>query len=114
MGNLSASCAYALPKLKKLGIRTELWLGEDDSLESALYLFDHANETADALIDLSNRYPGLIDGFNYDPEPGANITQSIIDSFALFLGSVTERLNEHNLRFSVDVGCTEKSSSSWN
>ena len=117
VGNMSAACTYALPKLQSLGIRTELWLGEDDSFLSALHLFNHPNETAEALIDVSRRYPGIINGFNYDPEPGApNINQSTIEDFRHFLGNVTARLNEYDLRFSVDVGCQapEKVNTSWN
>ena len=62
-GNMSEACIRAIPALTKLGIRSEIWLGQDDSPSSARYLFSHAEETASAFIELANKYPGLV-GFN--------------------------------------------------
>ena len=55
----------AIPRLAAVGVRIELWLGEDDSLQSARYLIGHAAETSKALLAIaaSNR---AITGFNLD------------------------------------------------
>ena len=62
-GELSPACLRALPTLNALGIRAELWLGEDDSILSAHTLFNTPIATATALINVSARYPGIV-GFN--------------------------------------------------
>ena len=63
VGNLSTPCKTVIPELTKLGIRTEIWLGEDDALSSSRYLWSHANKTADDLIAITKQYPD-IKGFN--------------------------------------------------
>jgi hypothetical protein len=103
-GNLSAACLRAIPKLTELGIRTELWLGEDDSMESAKYLFAHPEQTAADLLALARAHPA-IKGFNLDLEPGRGIDRNS-SRMAAFLGVVSKVLGERSLRFSADVGCT--------
>ena len=106
-GTLSAACAKAIPQLTKLGVRSELWLGEDDSRESALALFAHPSETAQALIAVANANPG-ISGFNIDLETSGNQPDDS-PKYASFLGTVTKALNGAPggpLRFSTDVSCT--------
>merc|ERR1719498_175774 len=46
VGNLSKACATVIPELTRLGIRSELWLGEDDALSSSRYMWAHAEQTA--------------------------------------------------------------------
>jgi hypothetical protein len=69
-GQLSDKCKQAIPALTKLGIKTELWLGEDDSITSARYQFAHTNETAASLLRIAEENPGL-SGFNLDLESHA-------------------------------------------
>ena len=102
-GNVSAACLRVIPALAELGVRTELWLGEDDSYGSAQHLFDHPEETASDLIAVAARHPN-IRGFNIDLECGrGNATD--VARFATFLGTVTRALKAKGLRFSADVGC---------
>ena len=72
-GNVSAVCRKVIPALRAMGIRVELWLGEDDSYQSAQRLFAHPDETATDLLALARRYPD-ISGFNIDLEPGKGTT----------------------------------------
>lgn len=102
-GNVSAACLRVIPALAELGVRTELWLGEDDSYESAQYLFAHSAETADDLLGLAAQHPG-ISGFNIDLESGQG-NASDISRFSNFLGAVSNTLAAKGLRFSADVGC---------
>lgn len=90
-GNLSEACLRVIPELTKLGITSELWLGEDDSYESALYLFEHADQTAEDLLSLASHHPA-IKGFNIDLESGQSSTMDT-ERFAHFLGTVTQKLN---------------------
>ena len=103
-GHLTDACLHVLPELNKLGIRVELWLGEDDAYGSAQYLFAHPEDTANALIQVAAKYPGLIQGFNLDLEPGIGNRTDVV-RFSLFLGTVTKLLNAQQLRFSSDVNC---------
>jgi hypothetical protein len=90
-GTLRSACQKVIPELTKLGIRSELWLGEDDSLDSARYLSSHPNETAAALIEVARKTPGIT-GFNIDLEgKGGTVADSL--QFAKFLQSVTFALN---------------------
>lgn len=100
-GNLSMACRQVIPELAKLGIRSELWLGEDDSIDSARYLFAHAEQTADSLLAINKQYPG-IQGFNIDLETGGGDSADV-DKYSKFLGTVSSRLKP--LRFSADVAC---------
>lgn len=112
-GSLSAACAQAIPRLTQLGVRTELWLGEDDSLSSARYMCSHPNETAASMIALARAHPGIV-GFNIDFEERAPAvaTQRDLAAFASFLTSVTDALNHADsvgpLRMSADVGCSSR------
>ena len=108
-GNLSDSCARAIPALNALGIRTELWLGEDDSLSSARYLFSHADETAASLLAVAAHarqgFGGNISGFNIDLEArGGNVSTDGAAS-ASFLARATALLGARGQRFSADVNC---------
>lgn len=106
-GNLSEACLRVIPELTRLGIKTELWLGEDDSYESAQYLFDHPNETAADLLTLVSNYPA-IKGFNLDLESGQG-TPADTSRYATFLGTVTNLLNtrtQGQVRFTADVSCS--------
>lgn len=104
-GNISDACLRALPVLASLGIRAELWLGEDGSYSSARYLFDHAEDTAQDLIALSEAHPTIV-GFNIDLEPWSYATNASDTALlAAFLGDVTAALSSEGLRFSADVTC---------
>ncbi len=113
-GNLSAACAQAIPQLTKLGVRTELWLGEDDSLSSARYMCSHAEETAASMIELARAHPGIV-GFNLDLEERAPAVANASDlaAFTSFLTTVTNALNHADavgpLRMSADVACNSRS-----
>jgi hypothetical protein len=105
---MSSACVEAIPRLHKLGIRSEIWLGEDDSISSARYLISHAGDFATTLIALAKSHPGLV-GFNLDLETSAHVNASELTSFSRFLTSVTTSLNKAPgagpLRFSADVSC---------
>ena len=109
-GELSAACAQAIPRLTALGVRCELWLGEDDSISSARHLFSHADETAAALLALVHAHPGIV-GFNLDLEASEHVNASEIASFADFLTTVSGALGRaprpggEDLRLSADVAC---------
>eukprot|EP01052_Picozoa_sp_SAG31_P025123 SAG31_NODE_2184_length_6244_cov_3.004882_5_plen_582_part_00 len=105
-GELSTGCKYAIPRLVQMGIRPEIWLGEDDSVQSARYLLAHANKTAASLIGVANANPG-ISGFNIDLETKAEITSADVRQLTSFLRDTTAALQQraNPLRFSADVGC---------
>jgi hypothetical protein len=64
-GKVSAACEKVIPELVQMGIRAELWLGEDDSLLSAQYLISHPEATAAALVSVASKTAGIV-GFNID------------------------------------------------
>lgn len=108
-GEVSPACKKMIPALTQLGIRSELWLGEDDAMSSARYLFAHAEETAAALLALAKSNPGLV-GFNLDLETGEVATDEDVANFATFLGTVTKALSmapAGPIRFSADVSCQQ-------
>ena len=106
VGNLSKACATVIPELTRLGIRSELWLGEDDALSSSRYMWAHAEQTADDLIAVTQRYPG-IKGFNLDLESGHG-TDEDLENYIQFLGVVGEKLQSSGLRLTTDVACYEE------
>jgi hypothetical protein len=107
-GNVSDACRQVIPELAKVGVRSEVWLGEDWSLPSAQYLFSHAEQTAAALVAVARDTPGLV-GFNLDLETQRPVNASDLSNFSSFVSTVTAALNHAPgiglLRFSVDVGC---------
>ena len=105
-GKISAACHRVLPKLHALGIRAELWLGNDDSLVSARHLLQHPNETATALIDLAQQN-SFIAGFNIDLEAGGGTFSDAL-LHREFLEQVSGMLSRANggLRLSTDVACS--------
>lgn len=104
-GELSDGCKAVIPRLAQLGVRPEIWLGQDDSLSSARYLFNHSAQTATALLSVCKDSPD-IKGFNLDLETKAAVTAGDVARFASFLGDVTKALlSARGLRFSADVGC---------
>jgi hypothetical protein len=114
-GEVSAPCKEIIPQLTKLGIRSELWLAQDNSLESARALFKKPEAFAQKLISIAEATPGL-QGFNLDFEGEVNATQADVADFAAFLKTATHKLNSNSaksgyLRFSADVTC---GSGSWN
>jgi hypothetical protein len=112
-GTLKPACAKLIPELTTMGVRSELWLGEDDSRESALALFAHPKETAADLLALANKYPGL-SGFNIDMETDGSVPADAT-LFAEFLKQLTPTLNgaQHPLRVSADVSCVAEGHHSW-
>jgi hypothetical protein len=132
-GALTPSCLRAIPALNRLGIRTELWLGEDDSLSSARYLFgvvggggtapppaaaERANATAVALLRVAEDVArlsggGVVSGFNIDLEASGGTAADAAAS-AAFLGAMTRLLGAdggRGLRFSADVSCNPRRTS---
>ena len=106
-GTLSEKCKQAIPALNKLGIETELWLGEDDSISSARYQFSHAKEIAASLLQIAAETPGIT-GFNLDLETDARFTDVDRRDYARFLTDMTDALHAapHGpLRFSADLEC---------
>ena len=101
-GQVSGACKAVIPQLVQMGIRPEIWLGEDDSLTSARFLFNSSAQIASALSRVATDYPGIA-GFNLDLETKLGTAQDKRD-FVSFLGTVTKALNPA-LRFSADVGC---------
>ena len=67
VGVLLPSCTKVIPALAKLGVASELWLGETDNLTSALALFNDVQTTVDTLKKLGDQNPGIA-GFNFDLE----------------------------------------------
>lgn len=111
VGELSPACKLAIPAMTQLGVRVELWLGEDDSITSARYLFAHPSETAAALLGVAAANPD-IKGFNIDLETSKGTAEDA-DAFAAFLSSVTDALAKAPggpLRFSADVACRDEAS----
>ena len=104
-GKVSAACHRVLPKLHALGVRAELWLGNDDSLVSARHLLQRPNETATALLDLA-RQNSNIAGFNIDLEAGGGTVADGLLHRA-FLEQVRGTLSQAGgLRLSSDVACS--------
>ena len=105
-GRLSAGCKHAIPQLVQMGIRPEIWLGEDDSISSARYLMSHTNATVAKLLSVAEANPGTT-GFQIDLETKAKITTADDAHFQTFLRDVTATLPNRPtpLRFSADVGC---------
>jgi hypothetical protein len=111
-GTLSPKCQQAIPVLAKLGIQAELWLGEDDSITSAKYMFAHLNETAEAVLAIAKEYPGQLTGIHFDLESEAPFYDQDRADYAQFLKGMTLAL--HNaphrpLRFSADMECQSPS-----
>ena len=108
-GTLSDKCKQAIPALNKLGIETELWLGEDDSISSTRYQFSHAKEMAESLLQIAKENPGL-GGFNLDLEAKAPFDDADRRNYAKFLSDMTASLHDapHGpLRFSADLECRD-------
>ena len=111
VGNLSLSLRNRYSWLTRLGIRSELWLGEGDALGSSRYMWAHAEQMTDNLIAVMARYPG-IKGFNLDLESGRR-TDEDLESYIEFLGVVGEKLQSSGLRLTTDVACYEEEAG-WN
>lgn len=104
-GKVSPACVRVLPKLRALGIRAELWLGNDDSLVSARHLLQRPNETTTALLDLARQNP-LISGFNLDLEAGGgDVADGLLHR--AFLEKASGVLSQAGLRLSSDVACSD-------
>ena len=106
-GQLSEKCKQAIPALKALGIETELWLGEDDSLPSAHYQFEHVSETAASLLQIAKENPGL-SGFNLDLETHSAFNDMDRVAYNAYLRDMTSALQNAPggaLRFSADFEC---------
>ena len=105
-GELSPGCKHAIPALVRMGIRPEIWLGEDDSLQSARYLLSHINSTASQLLAVADANPGIA-GFQIDLETKAPISTADVTQLTTFFRDVTAALHRRPvpLRFSADVGC---------
>ena len=56
-GTLSDKCKQAIPALNQLGIETELWLGEDDSISSARYQVGPSFLITPIFHDFSDFFP---------------------------------------------------------
>lgn len=117
---LLPSCARAIPALAKLGIGSELWLGETDSSTAALKLFDTAPGTVKALVALGKAHPGIV-GYNFDLEVGGHAWcpkgNSCSESYAIFLQTIKKGLVAAGCpaagcpRVTVDAACS--ASSGW-
>ena len=105
-GAVKASGKRALKELVPLGVKIELWLGEDDSRQSALHLFADPAKVAKDLLAVAAANEGLT-GFNIDLET-AHSTPADAQLSVPFLREVTATLNAHQppLRFSTDVACS--------
>ena len=54
-GAMLPSCSRAIPSLAKMGIESELWLGETDSFENGLRLFNSTAATVATLVKLGRQ-----------------------------------------------------------
>ena len=112
-GELMPSCAKAIPALAELGVESELWLGETDSSDSALKLWDSPDATVTALTALGAAHPG-IKGFNFDLEVhGASWCESggrsCSEHYSHFLATVRKGLKAAGggpYRITVDAACS--------
>jgi hypothetical protein len=105
-GVLAASGKRVLQELPKMEIKVELWLGEDDSRQSALHMFKNPKKVAADLLAVAEANPG-ISGFNLDTET-KHSTAADAQLSVPFLKAVTEQLHAAPggpLRFSTDVAC---------
>lgn len=117
-GALSPACKSVIPRLAKLGVGSELWLGETDNLTSALALFEDTTTTVDALLELGRSHPGIV-GFNFDLEvSGPNTTvcgkSSCAERYTRFLGEVRAKLaksakgtGRQTWRVTADASCSQ-------
>ena len=135
-GQLSDKCKQAIPALSAAGIETErkhataflclslrfhgancviliylsfadaVWLGEDDSILSAKYQFQHVKEMAAMLIQIAKDNPGL-SGFQLDLETDSPFDDQDRLDYATFLHDMTLTLKNttNPLRFSADMEC---------
>lgn len=107
VGDLSAACAMAAPELIKLGVQPELWLGESNNLTAHHLMFDRADDVAETLVSLGQKYE--LSGMNIDLEPYGDGWQSTPQDallFADFLNKIKPRLNDAGMRLTVDVAST--------
>lgn len=106
-GELLPSGKKLLPEFVKLGVKVELWLGEDDSRQSALHMFKDPAAFAADLIRVSRENPGLT-GYNLDTETRGSTAADARLSVP-FLKYVTNTLAAAPggpIRFSTDVACS--------
>ena len=115
-GGLLPSCVKAIPALEALGVKSELWLGETDSADAALKLFNTTEATVAVLAALGRAHPG-ISGFNFDLEVGGSAwcnhhETSCSTLYAQFLSDVKSGLKKaaplHQWRVTVDAQCSAK------
>ena len=85
-GALSPACARAIPELAKLGVESELWLGETDSRSAALQLVGDPAGAVAALVAIGTAHPGIA-GVNFDLEV-SNSTAADAPAYAQFLEQV--------------------------
>jgi hypothetical protein len=104
-GELKDAGKRVLKELVPLGVKVELWLGEDDSRQSALHMFSDPAALAKSLLGVAAANPGLT-GFNIDMETAHSTPADAILSVP-FLREVTQTLNANTpaLRFTTDVSC---------
>ena len=89
-GALSPACARAIPALAKLGVASELWLGETDSHAAAMQLLGDPAGAVGALDALGKEQPGIT-GFNFDLEVSDSLHCGAVacsQLYASFLRSV--------------------------
>ena len=113
-GQLLPSGKKLLPAFVQLGVKVELWLGEDDSRQSALHMFKDPAKFAADLIKVARDNPGL-SGFNLDTET-VNSTPEDAQLSVPFLKQVTETLAAAPagpIRFSTDVDCSAEQYHVW-
>ena len=106
-GEVMPSGKKLIPALSALGVKVELWLGEDDSRQSALHMFENPKVFAADLLAVAKANPGL-SGFNLDTET-AHSTAADAALSVPFLKEVTSILTSAPggpLRFSTDVACS--------
>jgi hypothetical protein len=116
VGELLPSCARAIPALEKLGVDSELWLGETDSYNNSQLLFADPAKTVEALTKLGKDYPG-IKGFNFDMEVGGSECKGAhcATGYAAFLSAVRTGLQAtgRKYRITADTACAAGASGGW-
>ena len=110
-GDLLPSCVRAIPALSAIGVESELWLGETDSLSAAIALLSNPAAAVETLIALGTAHKGLT-GFNFDLEISSAVNCSTTERcdalFARFLRAVRAGLSKHEpqrWRVTADVDC---------
>lgn len=98
-GNVSVPCVTAFSGLRKLKVKAELWLGEQDSIDAARKLFKQPQLAAVALSSIATKYS--LGGINFDLEPHKSNASDAM-AYGAFLRAIKPSINAAGARLTVD------------